>query len=121
MYAAMSGYELINQVGVDAIRAKSMQQTALVIDLAEEAGFAVNSPRNPDQRGGSVVIDVPHGQAVNQELSRRGFLADYRPGAGIRIGPHFYNSDDEIRLFLEEITKILDSKAYEQHSAASAQ
>ena len=121
MYAAMSGYELINQVGVEAIRSKSMQQTARVIDLAEEAGFAVNSPRNPDQRGGSVVIDVPHGQAVNQELSRRGFLADYRPGAGIRIGPHFYNSDEEIRLFIEEIRKILDSKAYEQHSAASAQ
>ena len=121
MYAAMSGYEIINQVGVEAIRAKSMRQTADVIELAEEAGFTVNSPKDPEQRGGSVVIDVPHGQAVNQELSRRGFLADFRPGAGIRIGPHFYNTDAEIHLFIGEIKKILDTKAYEQHSAASAQ
>ena len=121
MYAAMSGYEIINEVGVENIRAKSIRQTPMLIDLAEAEGFKVNSPRTSADRGGSVVIDVPHGQAVNQELSRRGFLADYRPGAGIRFGPHFYNTDDEIRLFVQEIKKILESKAYEQHSAASAQ
>lgn len=121
MYAAMSGYEIINEVGVENIRAKSIQQTTRLMELAEAAGFGINSPRPIEERGGSVVVDVPNGQAVNQELSRRGFLADFRPGAGIRIGPHFYNTDEEIELFIREIQQILETRAYDGHSAATAQ
>src|SRR5882724_8772821 len=61
MYAARSGYEIINEIGVENIRAKSMRQTARLIELAEEAGFKINSPRNPNERGGTVVVDVPNG------------------------------------------------------------
>src|SRR5262249_48047888 len=71
MYAARSGYEIINQVGVDKIRRKSMKQTAKLIQTAEEAGFKVNSPRDPESRGGTVVVDVPDAQRVTDELLRR--------------------------------------------------
>jgi kynureninase len=106
MYAARSGYEIINEVGVENIRAKSMRQTARLIELAEEAGFRLNSPRNPAERGGTVVVDVPDGAEVNRELSRRDFLADYRPGAGIRIAPHFYSKDEELEAIVAEIVSI---------------
>ncbi len=109
MYAARSGYEIVNEVGVEKIRAKSMRQTARLIELAEEAGFRVNSPRNPAERGGTVSIDVPNGYAVNKELSRRDFLADFRPGAGIRVAPHFYSKDEELDLIVREIRKIVDA------------
>ena len=66
----------------------------------------MNSPKNPAERGGTVSIDVPHGYEVNRELSRREFLADYRPGAGIRVAPHFYSTDEELDLIVREITKI---------------
>ena len=120
MYAAMSGYEIINEVGVDRIREKSIRQTTRLIELAEEAGFTVRCPKNANQRGGTVVIDAPHGQAVTKELLRRDFLIDYRPGAGIRVAPHFYTKDEELGLIVEEIKKILESKAYEPHSAGTA-
>src|SRR6185369_15894479 len=120
MYAAMSGYEIINAVGVERIREKSVRQTTRLIELAEEAGFTVRCPKNANQRGGTVVIDAPHGQAVNKELLRRDFLIDYRPGAGIRVAPHFYTKDEELGLIVQEIRKILDTKAYEQHSATAA-
>ena len=120
MYAAMSGYEIVNQVGVDKIRAKSMRQTARLIEIAEEAGFKINCPKNAADRGGTVVIDVPHGQQVTTELLRRDFLVDYRPGAGIRVAPHFYSKDEELELTVHEIKTILETKAYEQHSAVSA-
>jgi kynureninase len=120
MYAAMSGYEIINEVGVENIRAKSMRQTTRLIELAEEAGFEVRCPGNVEERGGTVVIDVPHGPQVTKELSRRDFLIDYRPGAGIRVAPHFYSKDEELELIVSEIKKILETKAYEQHSAVSA-
>jgi kynureninase len=120
MYAAMSGYEIINEVGVGNIREKSARQTARLIELAEEAGFRVNCPRKTDERGGTVVIDVPFGQQVTKELLRRDFLVDYRPGAGIRVAPHFYSKDEELELTINEIKRILETKAYEQHSAALA-
>jgi kynureninase len=103
MYSAMSGYEIINEIGVPAIREKSVRQTERLIALAEEAGFRVNSPRNPAQRGGTVVIDVPNGYEIVKELARRDYLMDYRPGAGIRVAPHFYTKDEELELVIEGI------------------
>ncbi len=106
LYAARSGYEIVNEVGVDNIRAKSVRQTSLLIELAERAGYRINSPRNPAQRGGTVTLDVPNGHEVTQELLRRDFLVDYRPGAGIRIAPHFYTKDEELELVVEEIQSL---------------
>jgi kynureninase len=119
MYAAMSGYEIVNEVGVKMIREKSIRQTTRLIEIAEEAGFKVNCPKNAAERGGTVVIDVPHGQQVTTELLRRDFLVDYRPGAGIRVAPHFYSKDEELELTVREIKKILETKAYEQHAASA--
>jgi kynureninase len=106
MYAARSGYEIVGEIGVPAIRAKSVRQTERLIELALEAGFRVNSCRNPAQRGGTVVIDVPDGMAVTKELARREILVDYRPQAGIRVAPHFYTTDDEVEHTVREIRSI---------------
>lgn len=119
MYAAMSGYEIVKQIGVDAIREKSIRQTTRLIEIAEDAGFKVNCPKNPAERGGTVVIDVPHGQQVTTELLRRDFLCDYRPGAGIRVAPHFYSKNEELELMVREIKSILETRAYEQHAASA--
>lgn len=106
MYAARSGYEIVGEIGVPAIREKSVRQTERLIQLALEAGFRVNSPRDSSRRGGTVVIDVPNGKAVIQELTRREILVDYRPQAGIRVAPHFYTTDEEIDHTIREIRAI---------------
>ena len=111
LYAARSGYEIIAEIGVERIREKSMRQTARLIELAEGAGFRINSPRNPGDRGGTVVIDVPDGAEVTKELLRRNFLVDYRPGAGIRVAPHFYSTDEEVEVTVHEIQAILREKS----------
>ncbi|HKW99131.1 MAG TPA: aminotransferase class V-fold PLP-dependent enzyme [Bryobacteraceae bacterium] len=107
LYAARSGYEIIAEVGVDRIRQKSVRQTARLVELAEAAGFRVNSPRDPAQRGGTVVIDVPNGAEVTRELLRRNFLVDHRPDAGIRVAPHFYSTDEELELTIREMQAIV--------------
>jgi kynureninase len=107
MYSARSGYEIIKQIGVDAIRKKSLRQTQRLIELADEAGFRVTSNRQPDSRGGTVVIDVPNGKDVTAELAHREILVDYRPQAGIRIAPHFYTTDDELTHTINEIRAIV--------------
>ena len=86
-----------------AIREKSIRQTQRLIDLADEAGLRVNTPRDPAQRGGVVILDVPNGNEVVRELTRRNVLVDYRPGAGIRVAPHFYTSDEELEHTIAEV------------------
>ncbi len=113
LYAVQPGLEIIHQIGAEAIREKSVRQTSRLIALADERGFRVTAPRNPDERGGTVAVDVPHGYAVCQELIRRQFLVDYRPQAGIRISPHFYTRDEELDLVMDEIQNILETRAYE--------
>jgi kynureninase len=117
LYAAESGYDVINEIGVERIREKSIRQTTRLIELADAEGWPVNSPRDSARRGGSVIIDTPHAAAVVRELSARDILVDYRPGAGIRVGPHFYNKDAEIEQFVAEVKSILETRAYEKYLA----
>jgi kynureninase len=120
LYAAQSGYEVINQIGVDAIRKKSMRQTQHLIELAQEAGFLVTSPKNPGQRGGTITIWDDHAAAITKELVRREFIVDYRPGAGVRISPHFYTTDEELDLIVAEMKKIRDAKAFAESEKVGA-
>ncbi|HSR69277.1 MAG TPA: aminotransferase class V-fold PLP-dependent enzyme [Acidobacteriota bacterium] len=108
LYAAKSGYEIVAEVGVEAIRRKSLQMTERLIELAEERGFEVNTPRDPGRRGGTVSINPPQAQQVSRRLLDRGYMIDYRPGAGIRVAPHFYNTLEECEATMNEMAAIAD-------------
>ena len=108
LYAAREGVHIIRNVGVDAVRRKSSRQTSLLIALALEAGLTVNTPRDPKERGGGVAVDCPDAAAITEALIHSGFLIDYRPGIGIRIAPHFYNSDAECEAVIREIVSLQD-------------
>jgi kynureninase len=110
LYAATAGYDVIEEVGVERIRARSMEQTALLVDLLDEAGFEVGSPLEPERRGGTVVVRTPDFEFVGEELIARGVLCDYRPDVGIRLGPHFFNTDDELRFAVEQIAETAGAR-----------
>ena len=120
LYAAVSGYRIINEIGVTQIRQKSVRQTDYLIRLAEEAGFEVTSPRDSARRGGTVTVAHPHAASIAKELIKREFIIDYRPGAGVRISPHFYTSDEELELVVQEMKKIRDQRAYDNYEKAGA-
>ena len=109
MYAATTGYEMVAEIGVERIRAKSVRQTERMIALADAAGIGVRSPRDSALRGGVVIFDVTghDGKAAVAELGRRGVLVDYRPGAGVRIAPHFYTTEDEVERTIGELADVL--------------
>ena len=121
LYAGTAGYDLIEEIGVERIRENSLRQTQLLMDLADAAGFEIRSPREPARRGGTVTVHTPEFPAVHRELMERQILCDFRPHSGIRLGPHFYNSDDELRYTIEQIGEIVDSGAHERHLGAVAQ
>ncbi len=108
--ACRPGLQIITEVGVDKIREKSKRQTARLIELADHHGWRVNTPRDPEQRGGTVSIDMPDAQAVCRELLAREIIVDFRPKAGVRFSPHFYNTDEEVDVALAAVATILKEK-----------
>jgi len=115
LYAAKAGPAIIHAAGTEAIRTKSRRQTARLVDAALAEGWTVRAPMDPDRRGGTVAIEVPNAYHVKLELLRREVIVDYRPGAGIRISPHFYNTDDECDHAIHEIKDILTTRAWKRH------
>lgn len=120
LHSAQAGYKIINAAGVANIRLKNTRQTEHLINLADEAGFRVTSPRDPRRRGGTVTVGVEHGAEVVKELARREILVDFRPGAGVRISPHFYTKDEELDTIIREMRDIIETGAYRAHEAAAS-
>jgi kynureninase len=111
LYAATAGYEIVEEAGVERIRANSVRQTELFIRLLDDAGFDVVSPRDPERRGGSVIVRTPDFEAVHAELAARNILCDFRPDVGLRFGPHFFTTDEEIELAVSALVEIADRGA----------
>ena len=109
--AARPGLKIIAEVGIERIREKSKRQTSRLIAMAEGHGWGVNSPRSAEQRGGTVSIDMPDAQDVCCELLKRDILVDYRPKAGVRMSPHFYNTDEELEAGIAAVEEILKERA----------
>lgn len=118
LYAAAEGPRILRRAGIEAIRAKSIRQTTRLIELADARGYPVTAPRDAAQRGGTVAFDVPNGADVAAELLARDVVIDYRPGAGIRVAPHFYTTDAEVERLVHEVDDILATGAWRRHEGA---
>jgi kynureninase len=121
LYACQPGLDILNQVGLQAIREKSLRMTSRLLEGAKARGWCINTPENPVERAGTVSIDCPHAPAVCRELLVRDILVDFRPKAGVRLSPHFYNREGECDFALAQMDEILRTRAWEKHAAVSAQ
>jgi kynureninase len=103
---ARAGHDIIREIGVPAIRAHNIRLTSTIIDAARERDLTINTPLDPARRTGWIGIDLPDAARIVSELGARRILVDYRPGCGIRVGPHFYTTDEEIALFFEALDTL---------------
>ena len=104
LYSALPGLQIIEEVGIETIARESRRRTEWMIEFALERGWKVNTPRDVNERGGSVMIGVDNGPAMVERLGERRVFVDCRPGVGLRISPHFFNTDEEV----QEAMGILD-------------
>jgi len=118
LYAGKEGIATVSEAGLDNVRARSQQLTSALVAEAERHGFALRSPVEASRRGGHVALDVPDGYAVCQALSAREIVVDFRPDAGLRIAPHFYNTEEEVRLAVQAVRDILDNGEHERFQQA---
>ena len=106
-YSARAGSEIVGEIGVPALRGHSLALTGRLMDAAAKRGWRLNTPSRDAERGGSVVIDVPDGARVTQELLKREVIVDFRPNAGIRLAPHFYTTEAEVDNAIATMDEIL--------------
>ena len=118
LYACQPGLEIINKVGIDAIREKSVRMSTRLMEGARARGWRVNTPEKSAERAGTVSIECPHAYKVCRELLARDILVDYRPKAGVRVSPHFYSREEECDSTLAQMEEILKTGAWEKHAAA---
>jgi len=107
LYSCREGLRIVLEVGLQAIATESRRRTAWLIEAARQRGFTVNSPAQDGERGGVVMIAVERPGDIALRLRERGVLVDWRPGVGLRLGPHFFNTDDEVRETLDVLGRLL--------------
>jgi kynureninase len=120
LYAATAGYDVIEEAGVDAIRRRSLDLTDHLVRLADAAGLEVTSQRDRSRRGASVSVRMPGFEGVHEELAAREILCDFRPDVGLRLGPHFFNTEEELDFAIGQIEEIVAAGAHERHPGAAA-
>jgi kynureninase len=109
-YAAEPAYAALAEIGMSRVRERSVSMTQPLLEAALERGFTVRSPHDPAERGGHVTIDPGDSARVHDELIARGTVVDHRPGVGIRVSPHFYNTLDEALGVLDTMTEVLSGR-----------
>jgi kynureninase len=102
---------VIEEVGVQQIRERSLGLTTLLIELLDETGFPVGSPRDPARRGGTVSVKPPGHERVGRGLLERRVIIDWRPDVGLRLGPHFFNTEDELRFAVDQIVELAGAQS----------
>jgi kynureninase len=112
-HAALAGLDIVAEVGVERIRARSRRLTARLFERLDEQGLGSRSPRDPERLAGTVALDVPEARLVARALKARDFIVDYRPGVGIRVSPHFYNTLAEVDRLVDEAVRLVREKDYE--------
>ncbi|MDX6288888.1 MAG: kynureninase [Blastocatellia bacterium] len=107
LYSVLPGLQIIEEVGLKTIQAESQRRTEWMIDFALEQGWKINSPPNVEDRGASVMIYVEDGPAMVKRLAERRVFVDCRPGVGLRMSPHFFNTDEEVREALRILAQLM--------------
>jgi kynureninase len=107
LYSAIPGLELIESIGLEQIVAESQRRTTRIIDFARERDWKLNTPLKQEQRGGSVMIGVTDGPQMVERLAEKRVFVDCRPSAGLRVSPHFFNTDEEVEEALSIMAKLI--------------
>jgi kynureninase len=106
-FIAQGGLDIITEVGPAAIRERQQDLVEHVITRADEAGLPIRSPRERNGRGGIVNVGVgPEARKVCHALLDRDICTDYR-GDGIRVSPHFFNTEEDVDRLFEGLREIL--------------
>ncbi len=111
-YAALPGLRLLASIGMDTVRTTSLELTRHLLALVDHHGFRTVASRDPARLAGTVAVDVPDARAVARTLNAHDIVVDYRPGVGIRLAPHVYNTAGEVAAAMAAMAEIVRTRNY---------
>jgi selenocysteine lyase/cysteine desulfurase len=108
-YAATAAIRLLLEIGVENISSYLNELAQFTLDYGQEKGLQVVGPLSADQRGAMTAFYVEDAGRIESIMKERNIIVSARNDV-IRIAPHFYNTKDEIRQAIDELTKVLNTK-----------
>lgn len=105
-YVAQAAYHNLHEIGVPRIRAHNLALCQRIIDRSLAAGLTVHSPLAHDQRTGFVAVDFPGSEDASKRLIEERVKLDWRPNCGLRLGPHFFNTEAEVERLMDRIVAL---------------
>ncbi len=105
-YIAAAAYDNLLEVGLDKIRAHGLALSRRIIERAQAADLTVHSPLQDATRTGFVAVDFPGSQAASRQLIAERYKHDWRPNCGLRLGPHFYNTLEDVDRFMDRVVQL---------------
>ncbi|MFP3985280.1 MAG: aminotransferase class V-fold PLP-dependent enzyme [Candidatus Bathyarchaeia archaeon] len=99
---AAAAIQLLLDVGIEDIQSRILRLTDLLMESVENLGFQLTTPENKDNRSGIIHFLVDKAQKMEERLQSRGIVISAR-SKGLRVAPHFYNTEEEIECLVREL------------------
>ena len=103
--AARAAIDFLLNVGMDTVEKRILMLTDHLIDRLKELGIEIHSPLDSSSRSGIVTFGYPNATEVVKKLRAKGFwiAGGFHYLDGIRVSPHYYNTEEEIDNFVREL------------------
>lgn len=106
VHTALAGQEIVDEVGVPAIRAMNQELAERAADGCRAAGFSLRMADDRETASAIVAVRHPSPEDAVRRLAARRVVVDHRPGV-VRASPHFYNTADEVDDFVAALAATL--------------
>lgn len=102
LYGLNAAIELLLEIGISTIERRVLDLTSKLITGLEAKGYCVTTPKNDAERAGIVIFETNrHTPTEIVNLLQKNKIITAQRGSGVRISPHFYNTESEIELLFE--------------------
>ncbi len=102
VYAASAGLNIVLEIGVERLRARTTELVSDYVDRVTDVGFEIRTPARADERAGIVMVRMEDpGKAVHA-LAQQGIIVDYRHDR-LRASPYFYNTPEDNALLVDAL------------------
>jgi selenocysteine lyase/cysteine desulfurase len=99
---ATEALKMILNVGIENIQKRILKLTDHLIESVKSLGLKLQTPEEPQYRSGVVNFKIDNPKELAESLNRKGIIVSAR-AHGLRVSPHFYNTEEEIDKFMKEI------------------
>ncbi len=104
LVGATEAMKMLLKIGIQRIQERIQYLTEHLIESVKDLGLELQTPEEPQYRSGIVNFKIEGAQEIVKKLEDKGIIVSAR-AHGIRVSPHFYNTEDEVDQLIEEIER----------------